>query len=220
MRHRKANRKLGRTSEHRAALFRNQLASMIDRERIVTTLPKAKELRPIVEKIVTLAKTDSVHTRRMAARSIHQKDVLKKLFETIGPRFADRPGGYTRIIKLGSRRGDGAEMAILEFVDFEMGGKAAAEKTTKKKAKPAKAKSAPEETDEAPDVEAESEEAPKKKPAAKKPASKKPAAKKPATKKPAPKKPASKSGSKASTSSKKSASKKSSSGSKKSSRGS
>lgn len=120
MRHQMAHRKLGRTSGHRAALFRNQLASMIENERIVTTLVKAKELRPIVEKMVTLGKNDSVHARRLAARSLPENDVLvRKLFETVSPRFASRPGGYTRIIKLGPRRGDGAEMAILEFVDFE-----------------------------------------------------------------------------------------------------
>lgn len=118
MRHKMANRKLGRTSGHRAALFRNQLSSMIAHERIITTLPKAKELRPIVEKMVTLGKTDDVHHRRLAARTIAEKAVLAKLFDSISPRFVERPGGYTRIIKLGPRRGDGTEMAILEFIDF------------------------------------------------------------------------------------------------------
>jgi large subunit ribosomal protein L17 len=112
-----ANRKLGRTSGHRLALFRNQLASLIQSERIVTTLPKAKELRPLAEKLITLAKTDSVHARRQAARTIPDDALIAKLFDTIGPRFSTRPGGYTRILKLGARRGDAAEMAILELVE-------------------------------------------------------------------------------------------------------
>ena len=116
-----ANRKLGRTSSHRGAMFRNQLASLIEHERIVTTLPKAKELRPLIEKLVTLAKIDNVHNRRNAARSIDEAQVAK-LFATIGPRFTERPGGYTRIIKIGPRRGDAAEMAILEFVGYELKG--------------------------------------------------------------------------------------------------
>ena len=123
MRHRMANRKLGRTSAHRGAMFRNQVASMIQNERIVTTLIKAKELRPIVEKFVTLGKNDSVHNRRQAAQSIAENTLVQKLFDTLSPRFAERPGGYTRIIKLGPRRGDGAEMAILEFVDYTLADK-------------------------------------------------------------------------------------------------
>lgn len=102
------------------AMFRNQLASLIQNERIVTTLPKAKELRPLVEKLVTLGKNDSVHARRQAARMIADDGVIGKLFDTLGPRFSTRPGGYTRIIKLGSRRGDAAEMAILEFVGYTL----------------------------------------------------------------------------------------------------
>jgi large subunit ribosomal protein L17 len=120
MRHGMANRKLGRTSAHRRAMFRNQLASMIQSERIVTTLIKAKELRPLIERMVTLGKDDSVHARRQAARSLSSEDTVKKLFTVISPRFNDRPGGYTRIVKLGPRRGDGAEMAILEFVDYKL----------------------------------------------------------------------------------------------------
>src|SRR5450432_540753 len=115
MRHGMVNRKLGRTTSHRMAMFRNQLASLIQNERIVTTLPKAKELRPLIEKLVTLGKNDSVHARRQAARMIADDGVIGKLFDTLGPRFSTRPGGYTRIIKLGSRRGDAAEMTILEF---------------------------------------------------------------------------------------------------------
>src|SRR5437762_6397791 len=119
MRHGMVNRKLGRTSAHRAALFSNQLASLIDRERIITTLPKAKELRPQIERLVTLGKNDSVHNRRQAARLVADDGLISKLFGTLGPRFAERPGGYTRIIKLGPRRGDASEMAILEFVGYE-----------------------------------------------------------------------------------------------------
>jgi large subunit ribosomal protein L17 len=157
MRHQMAHRKIGRTSAHRAALFRNQLASMIENERIVTTLVKAKELRPIVEKMVTLGKNDSVHSRRLAARSLPENDVLvRKLFEKVSPRFAQRPGGYTRIIKLGPRRGDGAEMAILEFVDFEFKRTEPEPAKGKKKAAaaPAAAEEAVAETEEAEEPEA------------------------------------------------------------------
>jgi large subunit ribosomal protein L17 len=186
MRHGKSYRKLGRTSSHRAALLRNQLASVLEHERIITTLPKAKELRPIVEKTVTLGREDTVHNRRLAASSIQRDDLVKKLFDTIGPRFADRPGGYTRIIKLGARRGDDAERAILEFVDYEL-------KTEAVKPAP-KAKAAPKKKakDEGEGAEAEGEEAeekPAKKPAKKKAAPKREAApKKSASKKAAPKK--------------------------------
>lgn len=121
MRHQKSGRKLGRVGEHRRALFRNQLRSLVIHERIVTTLPKAKELRPIAERMVTLAKdSESVHARRMAGRWIEDRSLVKRLFTEIGPRFVNRPGGYTRIVKLGPRRGDGAELAILEFVDYRL----------------------------------------------------------------------------------------------------
>src|SRR5690348_9949504 len=119
MRHGMVNRKLGRTSAHRSALFRNQLSSLIEHERIITTLPKAKELRPQIERLVTLGKNDSVHNRRQAERVVGDDGLIAKLFDTLGPRFTERPGGYTRIIKLGTRRGDAAEMAILEFVGYE-----------------------------------------------------------------------------------------------------
>src|SRR5438045_568831 len=119
MRHGMVNRKLGRTSAHRNALFRNQLTSLVDKERIITTLPKAKELRPQIERLITLGRTDNVHNRRQAGRIIADDALVAKLFDTIGPRFANTPGGYTRIIKLGARRGDAAEMAILEFVGYE-----------------------------------------------------------------------------------------------------
>ncbi len=135
MRHGMAHRKLGRTSSHRKAMFRNQVASMILSERIITTLVKAKELRPIVEKFVTLGRKDSVHARRQAAESISDNSLVQKLFNDIAPRMSDREGGYTRIIKLGPRRGDGAEMAILEFVDYGGGPSATPEKPAKKGAK-------------------------------------------------------------------------------------
>jgi large subunit ribosomal protein L17 len=169
------NRKLGRTSAHRNALFRNQLASLIDKERIITTLPKAKELRPQIEKLITLGRNDSVHARRQAGRIIADDTLVAKLFGTLGPRFAERPGGYTRIIKLGARRGDAAEMAILELVGFELQTETAAAPEPEKKAKAKKA-AAP--AAEAPAAEEPAEEEkPKKKPAAKKAAPKKAAAK-------------------------------------------
>ena len=116
MRHGMVNRKLGRTSAHRAALFRNQLSALIDRERIITTLPKAKELRPQIERLVTIGKTDNVHNRRQVFRVVPNETLVAKLFDTLGPRFADRPGGYTRIIKIGQRKGDAAPLVQIEFV--------------------------------------------------------------------------------------------------------
>lgn len=119
MRHGKTKRKLGRTSSHRTALFRNQLQSFVENERIVTTLEKAKELRPLAERCVTKGKdSESVAARRWVRRYIPNRDLVKKLFDDIAPRFQDRPGGYTRIVKLGPRQGDGAEMAVLELVDY------------------------------------------------------------------------------------------------------
>ena len=117
MRHRVKGRKLGRSPAHRKALFRNQLASLVKEERIKTTLHKAKELRPIAEKVVTQGKRDTVHARRLVNRWLPERDLVKKVFDDIAPRFSERPGGYTRIIKLGPRQGDGAEMALIEFVE-------------------------------------------------------------------------------------------------------
>ncbi len=117
MRHNVHGRKLGRTSAHRKALFRNQLASFVQSERIKTTLHKAKELRPLAEKMITQGKRGSLHARRQVGRMIPDRALVRKLFEDIAPRFAERPGGYTRIVKLGPRLGDGAEMAILELVE-------------------------------------------------------------------------------------------------------
>lgn len=193
MRHGMSYRKLGRTSGHRAAMFRNQLASIIEHERIVTTLPKAKELRPLIEKLVTLSREDSVHNRRNAARQVLDDAMVQKLFATIAPRFTDRPGGYTRIVKLGPRRGDGTEMAILEFIDYKLGKAPASSTPAKGEAKAArKAKKA----EEGAEGDEEAAEKKTKKTAAKKSAPakgggarKSAAAKKPATsKKAAPKK--------------------------------
>jgi large subunit ribosomal protein L17 len=117
MRHAVRGRKLGRTSSHREALFRNQLQSLVEKERIVTTLPKAKELRPIAEKVITRGKHGTVHDRRWVLRWVLNRDLVKKVFDEIAPRFQERPGGYLRIVKLGPRQGDGAEMAVLELVE-------------------------------------------------------------------------------------------------------
>jgi large subunit ribosomal protein L17 len=119
MRHAVRGRKLGRTSSHREALFRNQLQSLVVSERIVTTLPKAKELRPIAEKLITRGKYGTLHDRRWVLRWVLSRDLVKKVFDDIAPRFVDRPGGYLRIVKLGPRQGDGAEMAVLELVERE-----------------------------------------------------------------------------------------------------
>lgn len=128
MRHRVANRKLGRTTEHRIALLRNQATNLLRHERIETTLPKAKELRPFVEKIITIARdgaaeparsVERLNAKRAVARDIQDTKVVEKLFDTIAPRFSARPGGYTRILKLGFRRGDAADMAQIELVGSE-----------------------------------------------------------------------------------------------------
>ncbi|HVO10928.1 MAG TPA: 50S ribosomal protein L17 [Vicinamibacteria bacterium] len=121
MRHRVAHRKLGRITPHRIALLRNLTTALFDKERIRTTLPKAKEVRSFAEKLITLARReeDRLHARRLVARDIQNPVVVKKLFDTLGARFATRPGGYTRILRLGPRHGDGAEMAYLELVGYE-----------------------------------------------------------------------------------------------------
>ncbi len=119
MRHRKSGRKLGRTSSHREAMFRNMVTSLFEHERIVTTAEKAKELRPIAEKMITLAKRGDLHARRQAQGYIRRKDIVAKLFDTIGEQFSDRSGGYTRILRTGVRPGDSASMAIIELVGYE-----------------------------------------------------------------------------------------------------
>ena len=142
MRHRMAQRKLGRVTPHRIALLRNLATALFERERIQTTLAKAKELRPFAERLITVSRRegDRLHARRLVLRDIKDATVVRKLFDTIGARYMDRPGGYTRIVKLGARRSDGAEMAIIELVGSE--GKAeedAAKGKSSKKQAPRKA---------------------------------------------------------------------------------
>ena len=117
MRHGSAHRKLGRTSAHRTAMFANMAASLIKHEQIVTTLPKAKELRPFVEKLVTLAKRGDLHARRICISRVRDVEQVGKLFGTLGPRYGTRAGGYIRVLKAGFRYGDNAPMAVIEFVD-------------------------------------------------------------------------------------------------------
>ena len=117
MRHGIAHRKLGRTAAHRTAMFANMSASLIKHEQIVTTLPKAKELRPFVEKLVTLGKRGTLHARRQAISQVRDVEQVGKLFAVLGPRYADRNGGYIRVLKAGYRHGDNAAMAVIEFVD-------------------------------------------------------------------------------------------------------
>jgi large subunit ribosomal protein L17 len=117
MRHNVSGRKLNRTPSHRKALYRNLVTSLFKHERIQTTVPKAKEARIVAEKLISKAKKGDLHSRRLAARKVMEPEVLQKLFSEIGPRYADRPGGYTRIMRMGPRRGDNAEIAILELVD-------------------------------------------------------------------------------------------------------
>ena len=144
MRHRVAHRKLGRVTEHRIAMLRNQATALIRYEHIETTVPKAKELRPFVERLITIAKRGvaggegngkMLHARRLVARDLVDREIVGKLFDTIAPRFAERPGGYTRILRLGFRRGDSAEIAQLELVGSEYDPKATE--------KPAKSAAAP-----------------------------------------------------------------------------
>ena len=117
MRHGKVHRKLGKKPEHRKAMFANMCAALIKHEQISTTLPKAKELRPIVEKLVTLGKRGDLHARRQAVAQIRDVAMVKKLFEVLGPRYKERKGGYTRVLKAGFRYGDNAPVAVIEFVD-------------------------------------------------------------------------------------------------------
>jgi len=150
MRHNVAHRKLGRVTEHRIALLRNQAMALIRHERIETTMPKAKELRPFVERLITIAKRgvasaeangSSLHARRMVAAELQDKAVVGKLFETIAPRFAERPGGYTRILRVGFRRGDSAEVAQIELIGSEYNPRAEEEKNAEKAAATPKTKS-------------------------------------------------------------------------------
>jgi large subunit ribosomal protein L17 len=119
MRHLNQGRKLGRTTAHRRAMLRNLVTSFLEKERVVTTVAKAKEARPLAEKMITLAKKNTLHTRRQALAFVTKESVVRKLFDKLGPRFSERPGGYTRIIKTGPRKGDGADMAVLEMIGTE-----------------------------------------------------------------------------------------------------
>ncbi len=135
MRHLVKGRKLGRTTAHRTSLLRNLVTSFIEKERVTTTVAKAKEARPMAEKLITLAKDDSLQARRRALRVLTKESAVTRLFADIAPRFSERPGGYTRIVKLDIRRGDGAPMAVLEMIGSEF-------KKKEKKKKEAKAKKA------------------------------------------------------------------------------
>ncbi len=164
MRHQKKTIKLGRTAEHRKALLANQVCSLIEHQRIKTTLAKAKAVRPLAEKMVTLGKKGSIHARRTALATLRQKNAVKKLFDDIAPRSTERNGGYTRVVKLGQRKSDSASMAFIEWVDAAqvVEEKAAEEKKTKRKEPEPK----PQET--APELEKTEQEKPKhKEPAAK-----------------------------------------------------
>ncbi len=132
MRHRVAGKKLGRKSAHRIMMFRNLVTSLLDKERIRTTLPRAKAARPIAERMITLGKRESLHARRQALAFVKDPQVVSKLFATIAPRFAQRNGGYTRIIRLGFRDGDGAQLAILELIGSEFKPAKKEEKSGKK----------------------------------------------------------------------------------------
>ena len=143
MRHRVANRKLGRVTEHRIALLRSLSTDLLRHEHLETTVPKAKELRPYVERLITIARRGiagspdpirALNARRLVLRDIHDREVVAKLFDVLAPRFADRPGGYTRLLRIGYRRGDSAELALVELVGSEFNPKAAAEKAAKEKA--------------------------------------------------------------------------------------
>ena len=123
MRHGFRGRRFNRSAEHRKAMFANMAAALIKHEQIVTTLPKAKDLRPVVEKLITLGKRGDLHARRQAAAQLRDEDMVKKLFAVLGPRYQDRQGGYTRVLKAGFRFGDNAPMAVIEFVDRDVDAK-------------------------------------------------------------------------------------------------
>ena len=117
MRHRRKGRQLSRTASHKKAMLSNMATSLVRHERIKTTTAKAKELRPFAERLITLARRGDLHARGQAARTIHDKEALQKLFDTLGPRYADRDGGYLRILKLGRRKGDGSQVALMQLVE-------------------------------------------------------------------------------------------------------
>ena len=128
MRHGNSNRKLNRTHEHRKAMFANMVCSLIEHEQIQTTLPKAKELKKIIDKYITLGKKGSLHSRRQAISRLKQNSAVIKLFETLAPRYKERNGGYTRVLKAGFRYGDAAPLAVIEFVDRDVSAKGAKDK--------------------------------------------------------------------------------------------
>jgi large subunit ribosomal protein L17 len=142
MRHGNSGRKLNRTASHRKAMFANMSASLITHEQIVTTLPKAKELRPIVEKLITLGKRGDLHARRQVIAAIRDEDAAKRLFDTVAPRYSERHGGYLRIMKAGFRHGDNAAMAVIEFVDRDTSAKGAADRARNEAAAAAEAEAA------------------------------------------------------------------------------
>ena len=127
MRHRQSGRKLNRTSSHRKSLFKNMAQALLKHEQIVTTLPKAKELKRVVEKLITLGKKGNLHSRRIAFNQIRDKDMVSKLFDNLAKRYSDRKGGYTRVLKAGFRYGDSAPMAVIELVDRDENAKGAGE---------------------------------------------------------------------------------------------
>ena len=127
MRHRQSGRKLNRTSSHRKSLFKNMAQALLKHEQIVTTLPKAKELKRVVEKLITLGKKANLHSRRLAFNQIRDKDMVSKLFDNLAKRYSDRKGGYTRVLKAGFRYGDSAPMAVIELVDRDENAKGAGE---------------------------------------------------------------------------------------------
>lgn len=134
MRHKKAGRKLGRNPSHRRALLRNLVTALLEHERVMTTVPKAKEVRPLAERVITLGKRDTLHARRRVQRYLLDDTVTKKVFDTLAPRFGDRPGGYSRITRVRNRVGDGAEVAIIELLGSELKKtKKSEEKTTEDK---------------------------------------------------------------------------------------
>ena len=132
MRHRQSGRKLNRTSSHRKSLFKNMAQALLKHEQIVTTLPKAKELKRVVEKLITLGKKGNLHSRRLAFNQIRDKDMVSKLFDSLAERYSDRKGGYTRVLKAGFRYGDSAPMAVIELVDRDENAKGAGEINTPK----------------------------------------------------------------------------------------
>ena len=147
MRHRNSGRKLSRNTSHRRALLRNLVTSFLEHGRLMTTLPKAKEIRPLAEKMITLGKRDSLHARRQVQAYVLKEAIAKKVFADIAPKFADRKGGYSRIIKLGNRKGDGADLAVIELIGSELEVKRAerAEKAKEKDDKKGKKKEEAEE---------------------------------------------------------------------------